>query len=79
LHIAQGEKLPLKFEQGRDLAVPTEYAYAGPGQSVQELVALDLSSNEVAVKPAVYFLKFLFTTENTDRFDVVDGPAIFVR
>jgi uncharacterized protein YkwD len=79
LHVRRGEKLPLKFEQGQGLAVPTEYAYARPGQSVQELVALDLSSDEVAVEPGVYFLKFLFPTEQTDRFEVVDGPAIFVR
>jgi uncharacterized protein YkwD len=79
LQVRRGEELPLKFEQGQGLAVPTEYAYARPGQPVQELVALDLSSNEVAVEPAVYFLKFLFPTEKTDRFDVVDGPAIFVR
>jgi hypothetical protein len=79
LHVRRGEKLPLKFEQGQGLAVPTEYAYAPPGQSVQELVALDLSSDEVAVEPGVYFLKFLFPTEQTDRFEVVDGPAIFVR
>ena len=79
LHVRRGEKLPLKFEQGQGLAVPAEYAYARPGQSVQELVALDLSSHEVAVGPGVYFLKFLFPTEQTDRFDVVDGPAIFVR
>jgi hypothetical protein len=55
LHARRGEKLPLKFEQGQGLAVPTYYAYARPGQSVQELVALDLSSDEVAVEPAVYF------------------------
>jgi uncharacterized protein YkwD len=79
LHVRQGEKLPLKFEQRQDLAVPAEYAYARPGQSVQELVALDLSSDEVAVEPGVYFLKFLFPTEQTDRFDVVAGPALFVR
>ena len=79
LHVRRGEKLPLKFEQGQGLAVPAEYAYARPGQSVQELVTLDLSSDEVAVEPGVYFLKFLFPTEQTDRFDVVDGPAIFVR
>jgi uncharacterized protein YkwD len=79
LHVRRGEKLPLKFEQGQGLALPTEYAYARPGQSVQELVALDLSSDEVAVEPGVYFLKFLFPTEETGRFDVVDGPAIFVR
>jgi uncharacterized protein YkwD len=79
LHVRRGEKLPLKFERRQGLAVPTEYAYARPGQSVQELVALDLSSHEVAVGPGVYFLKFLFPTEKTDRFEVVDGPAIFVR
>ena len=79
LHVRRGEKLPLKFEQGQGIAVPTEYAYARPGQSVQELVALDLLSNEVAVEPGAYFLKFLFSSEQTDRFDVVDGPAIFVR
>jgi uncharacterized protein YkwD len=78
-HVRRGEKLPLKFKQGQGLAVPTEYAYARPGQSVQELVALDLSSDEVAVEPGVYFLKFLFPTEQTDRFEVLDGPAIFVR
>ena len=79
LHVRRGEKLPLRFEQGQGLAVPAEYAYARPGQSVQELVALDLSSDEVAVEPGVYVLKFLFPTEQIDRFDVVDGPAIFVR
>jgi hypothetical protein len=79
LHLRRGEKLPLKFEQGQGLAVPAEYAYARRGQSVQQLVTLDLSSDEVAVEPGVYFLKFLFPTEQTDRFDVVDGPAIFVR
>jgi hypothetical protein len=78
LHVRRGEELPLKFEQGQGLAVPAEYAYARPGQSVQELVTLDLSSREVAVEPGVYFLKFLFPTEKTDRLEVVDGPAIFV-
>jgi uncharacterized protein YkwD len=79
LHVRQSEKLPIKFEQERGLAVPTDYAYSRPGQSAQELVALDLSSHEVAVESGVYFLKFLFPAEQTDRFDVVDGPAIFVR
>jgi hypothetical protein len=79
LHVRRGEELPLKFEQGQGLALPAEYANARPGQSVQELVTLDLSSDEVAVEPGVYFLKFLFPTEQTDRFEVVDGPAIFVR
>jgi uncharacterized protein YkwD len=79
LHVRQREKLPLKFEQGQDLAVPAEYAYARPGQSVQELLALELSSNEIAVEPGVYSLKFLFPTEQIGRFDVVNGPAIFVR
>jgi hypothetical protein len=79
LHVRQREKLPLKFEQGQDLAVPAEYAYARPGQSVQELLALKLSSNEIAVEPGVYSLKFLFPTEQIGRFDVVNGPAIFVR
>jgi uncharacterized protein YkwD len=78
-HVRRGEKLPLKFEQGQGLAVPTEYAYARPEQSGQELVALDLSSHEVVVGPGFYFLKFLFPTEQTNRFEVVDGPAIFVR
>ena len=79
LHVRRREKLPLKFEQGQGLAVPAQYAYARAGQSGQELVALDLSSNEVVVEPGVYSLKFLFPTEQTDRFDVVDGPVIFVR
>ena len=79
LHVSRGEKLPLKFEQGQSLAVPAEYAYARPGQPIQELVTLDLSSAEVSIKPGAYFLKFLFPSEQTDRFEVADGPAILVR
>jgi uncharacterized protein YkwD len=79
LHVRRGEKLTLKFEQGQGLAVPAEYAYARPGQAVQDLVTLDLSSQEVAVEPGVYFLEFLFPNEKTDRLEVADGPAIFVR
>jgi hypothetical protein len=44
------EEVPRTVEREQDLAVPTE------GQSVQELVALDLSSHEVAVERGVYFL-----------------------
>ena len=79
LHVSRGEKLPLKFEQGQSLAVPAEYAYARPGQPIQELVTLDLSSAEVSIKPGAYFLKFLFPSEQTHRFEVADGPAILVR
>ena len=79
LHVGRGDKLPLEFEQGQGLALPVKYAYARPGQPVQELVTLDLSSNEVAIEPGAYFLKFLFPSEQTDRLEVADGPAIFVR
>jgi hypothetical protein len=79
LHVRRGEKLPLKFEQRQGLAVPAKYAYARPGQSLQELVTLDLSSPGGAVEPGVYFLKFFFPTEKADRLEVADGPVIFVR
>jgi hypothetical protein len=42
-------------------------------------VTLDLSSNEVAVEPGTYLLKFLLPTEQPDRFEVADGPAVIVR
>jgi hypothetical protein len=79
LHMSRGGKLPLEFERGQGLSVPAEYAYARPGQPIQELVTLDLSSNEVVVEPGAYFLEFLFPSEQTDRLEVADGPAIFVR
>ena len=79
LRIAQGDRLPLEFEQGPGLVTPAQYAYAHPGQSARELVTLDLSSNEVAVEPGTYLLKFLLPTEQPDRFEVADGPAVIVR
>jgi uncharacterized protein YkwD len=79
LHVRRGERLPLEFEPGQGRAGPAKYAYARPGRPVREPVMLDLSSNEVAVEPGTYRLKFLFSTEQTDRLEVVDGPAIFVR
>ena len=79
LHVGQGETLALEFEQGPGLAVPARYAYARPGQPAQELITLDLSSNEVAVEPGTYVLKFLFPSGQTGRFEVAAGPAIFVR
>jgi uncharacterized protein YkwD len=78
LRVGQGDRLPLEFEQG-PLATPAEYAYAHPDQSARELVTLDLSSNEVVVEPGTYLLKFLLPTEQADRFQVVNGPAIIVR
>jgi len=79
LRIAQGERLPLEFEQGPGLATPAQYAYAQPDQSADELVTLDLSFDEVTVEPGTYLLKFLLPTEQPDRFEVADGPAIIVR
>jgi uncharacterized protein YkwD len=79
LHVGQGDKLPLAFEQGPGLAVPVQYAYARPDQPAQDLVTLDLSTNQVSVGPGAYLLKFLFPTDQPDRFQVTDGPAILVR
>jgi uncharacterized protein YkwD len=79
LHVAQGEKLPLRFEQGENLAVPEQYAYGRPGQPAQELVPLELSTDEVSVEPGAYVLKFLFPSGQAGRFEVVGGPAIVVR
>jgi uncharacterized protein YkwD len=79
LHARQGEKLPLRFEQGGQLAVPEQYAYGRPGQPAQELVPLELLTDEVSVEPGTYVLKFLFPSGQAGRFEVVNGPAIFVR
>jgi uncharacterized protein YkwD len=79
LHARQGEKLPLRFEQGENLAVPAQYAYARPDQPAQDLVPLELSIDEVSVEPGTYVLKFLFPSGQAGRFEVVNGPAIFVR
>jgi uncharacterized protein YkwD len=79
LRVGQGETLPLTFEQGPGLAVPARYAYARPGQPAQELITLELSSNEVSVEPGTYVLTFLFPSGQAGRFEVATGPAIFVR
>jgi uncharacterized protein YkwD len=79
LHIGQGDRLPLAFEQGPGLAMPARYAYAQPEQPPDQLVTLELSSNEVAVEPGPYLLQFLLPTEQADRFEVAHGPAIIVR
>ncbi len=79
LRVDQDQPLPLAFEQGEDLAVPAQYAYARPGQSADALITLDLSIDEVPVEPGAYFLKFLFPTEQEGHFQVADGPAIFMR
>jgi uncharacterized protein YkwD len=79
LRVGQGDRLPLELEKGPGLATPAQYAYAHPDQSARELVTLDLSSNEVAVEPGTYLLRFLLPTEQADRFQVVHGPAIIVR
>jgi uncharacterized protein YkwD len=77
-HVGRDETLPLRFEQGEDLAVPAQYAYARPGQPAQDLITLDLSISEVPVEPGAYFLKFLFPSGSAGHFQVVAGPAIFV-
>jgi hypothetical protein len=79
LRVGQGEKLPLTFEQEPGLDVPVQYAYARPGQSAGELIALDLSIAEVSVEPGTYLLKFLFPSGQAGRFAVTGGPAILVR
>jgi uncharacterized protein YkwD len=79
LQVGQGDRLPLEFEQTPGLAAPAKYAYARPEQAPDELVTLDLSSNEVPVDPGTYLLKFLLPTEQPDRFQVADGPAILVQ
>jgi uncharacterized protein YkwD len=79
LHVGQGERLPLGFARNDGLAVPAQYAYARPGQPTQELIALELSIDEVAVEPGAYVLKFLFPSGQAGTFEVAGGPAIFVR
>jgi uncharacterized protein YkwD len=79
LQVRQDETLALEFEQAEGLAVPAQYAYARPDQPADELVALDLSSDEVPVEPGAYVLKFLFASGQAGRFEVVGGPAILVQ
>jgi hypothetical protein len=79
LRVGQGEALALAFEQRDGLAVPGQYAYARPHQPVQELVTLDLATDEVPVEPDAYVLKFLFASGRAGPFKVVGGPAILVQ
>jgi hypothetical protein len=79
LHVGQGERLALAFEQREELVVPAQYAYARPDQPAQELVTLDLSISEVPVEPGAYVLKFLFASGEAGRFEVIGGPAILVQ
>jgi hypothetical protein len=79
LHVGQGKTLALAFEQPEGLAVPAQYAYARPDQPAQELVTLDLSSDEVPVEPGAYVLTFLLASGQAGRFEVVGGPAILVQ
>jgi uncharacterized protein YkwD len=79
LHVSEDETLALRFEQGQRLAVPAQYAYARPGQAAQELIALDLSNDKIAVEPGAYVLKFLFPSGQAGRYEVTSGPAILVR
>jgi hypothetical protein len=60
LRARRGEKLPLRFEQGQGLAGPTEYAYARPGQSVQELSRSTCRPMRSRSSPVTIFSSFCF-------------------
>jgi uncharacterized protein YkwD len=79
LEVEKGAKLPLEIEPGSAAQAPQKFAFAPPGTATDELVTLDLSSNEVVVEPGQYRLKFFLPTEREGYFSVADGPLLVVR
>ena len=79
LEVEQGIELPLEIEPGGAARAPQKFAFAPPGTATNELVTLDLASNEVVVGPGRYRLKFFLPTEREGYFSVADGPLLVVR
>jgi uncharacterized protein YkwD len=79
LEVEQGAELPLALETSGDAPAPQKFAFAPEGMPTEELVTLDLSSNEVVVEPGRYRLKFMIPAEREGYFSVADGPLLVVR
>ena len=79
LEVEQGAELPLAIQTSGDARAPQKFAFAPPDTATEELVTLELSSNEVVVGPGRYRLKFMIPTEREGYFSVADGPLLVVR
>lgn len=79
LEVEKGARLPLEVEPGSAAQAPQKFAFAPPGTATDELVTLDLSSNEVVVEPGQYRLEFFLPTGREGYFSVADGPLLVVR
>jgi len=79
LEVEKGARLPLEVEPGSTAQAPQKFAFAPPGTATDELVTLDLSSNEVVVEPGQYRLEFFLPTGREGYFSVADGPLLVVR
>jgi len=79
LELPEGAELPLAFEQGEGLSAPAKYGFGRAGQPSVEIVPLDVAQNKVAVEPGTYQLQFFLPTDQPDRYEVANGPAIIVQ
>ena len=79
LEVERGARLPLEVEASGAAPAPQKFAFAPPGKAADELVTLDLSSNEVVVEPGEYRLKFFIPAEREGYFEIADGPLLVVR
>jgi uncharacterized protein YkwD len=75
----QGDRLNLSMATESPTPRPTRYGLRAADQVVEELVVLDLASDEVAVDPGLFQLMLLFPEEQDGRFAVADGPWLEVR
>lgn len=79
LEVERGTELPLAVEATGAAPAPQKFAFAPPGKPADELVTLDLSSNQVVVEPGDYRLRFFTPTGREGYFEIADGPLLVVR
>jgi uncharacterized protein YkwD len=79
LEVERGAGLALEVEASGGAPAPQKFAFAPPGKAADELVTLDLSSNEVVVESGEYRLRFFTPTERAGYFEIADGPLLVVR
>lgn len=77
--VKAGRELPLGVSENAGGLAPEKYALAPAGQPASEVVALDLSSNEIVVDPGIYRLEFFIPTKQSQTFAVADGPILVVE
>lgn len=79
LEVERGARLALEVEASGGAPAPQKFAFAPPRAAADELVTLELSSNEVVVEPGEYRLKFFTPTGRAGYFEIADGPLLMVR